>query len=109
MHSIIAIIRYILQYPSSGQSNRYQFCPEKYNRKFWNIIWCRNYERIQLILMHLQGLVKLTILPLRENIRYIKLNAQQCRIYRILFNDDIELDFQYADPTLDIYQENEHE
>lgn len=56
-----------------------------------------------------QGLVKLTLLALRETIRYVKINAKQCRIYRVLLNDELEVPFQYFDPLLEIYQENEHE
>ncbi|KAF7989013.1 hypothetical protein HCN44_007323 [Aphidius gifuensis] len=53
------------------------------------------------------GFVELTIVG-RENLRTIKLNIRQCRIYRICLNDIHELDnntdFDYFDPFLDICQ-----
>lgn len=52
----------------------------------------------------LQGFVELTIVPLRDNLRHIKLNAKQCRIYRVCLNDTFEAPFQYFDPFLDICQ-----
>jgi len=52
----------------------------------------------------LQGFVELTIAPLRDNLRNIKLNAKQCRIYRVIINDAFEAPFQYFDPFLDICQ-----
>ncbi|KAJ4440026.1 Transcription initiation factor TFIID subunit 2, partial [Periplaneta americana] len=50
------------------------------------------------------GFVELTIAPLRDNLRNIKLNAKQCRIYRVVINDAFEAPFQYFDPFLDICQ-----
>ncbi|XP_012265791.1 transcription initiation factor TFIID subunit 2 isoform X2 [Athalia rosae] len=50
------------------------------------------------------GFVELTIFPLRDNLRSIKLNAKQCRIYRVSLNDSYEAPFQYFDPFLDICQ-----
>lgn len=41
---------------------------------------------------------------MKENLRHIKLNAKQCRIYKVLINDTIESSFQYFDPFLDICQ-----
>ncbi|CAH2011710.1 unnamed protein product [Acanthoscelides obtectus] len=50
------------------------------------------------------GFVELTVVPLKDNLRVIKLNAKQCRIYRIILNDHYEAHFQYFDPFLDICQ-----
>ncbi|CAH2264572.1 jg21294 [Pararge aegeria aegeria] len=50
------------------------------------------------------GFVELTIVPLTDNLRYIRLNAKQCRIYRVCLNDQYEANFQYFDPFLDICQ-----
>ncbi|XP_065359365.1 transcription initiation factor TFIID subunit 2 [Calliphora vicina] len=50
------------------------------------------------------GAVELTIVPTKENLRIIRLNAKQCRIYRVLLNDVCEADFVYFDPFLDICQ-----
>ncbi|KAH9636821.1 hypothetical protein HF086_017024 [Spodoptera exigua] len=50
------------------------------------------------------GFVELTIVPLKDNLRYIRLNAKQCRIYRVCLNDQYEANFQYFDPFLDICQ-----
>ena len=55
-------------------------------------------------LFHLQGFVELTIVPLRDTLRLVKLNAKQCRIYRVCLNDTYEAPFQYFDPFLDICQ-----
>ncbi|TMW40593.1 hypothetical protein DOY81_014327 [Sarcophaga bullata] len=41
------------------------------------------------------GAVELTIVPTKENLRIIALNAKQCRIYRVLLNDVCEADFVY--------------
>lgn len=51
-----------------------------------------------------QGFAELTIVPTKDNLRHIKLNAKQCRIYRVLLNDTLEAPFQYFDPFLDICQ-----
>lgn len=48
--------------------------------------------------------MELTIVPLKESIRHIKLNAKQSRIYRVTLNDQYEAPFQYFDPFLDISQ-----
>lgn len=50
------------------------------------------------------GYVELTIIPTRDNLRHIRLNAKQCRIYRVTVNDDVEASFQYFDPTLEVCQ-----
>ncbi|CAH0692502.1 unnamed protein product [Chilo suppressalis] len=50
------------------------------------------------------GFVELTVVPLKDNLRYIRLNAKQCRIYRVCLNDQYEANFQYCDPFLDICQ-----
>jgi len=50
------------------------------------------------------GFVELTIIPLRDTLRLVKLNAKQCRIYRVCLNDTYEAPFQYFDPFLDICQ-----
>lgn len=36
--------------------------------------------------------------------RQIKLNAKQCRIYRVTLNEEYEAHFQYFDPFLDVCQ-----
>lgn len=51
-----------------------------------------------------QGFVELTVVPLKDNLRIIRLNAKQCRIYRVCLNDQYEANFQYCDPFLDICQ-----
>ena len=50
------------------------------------------------------GFVELTIVPQKEYLRHIKLNAKQSRIYRVTLNDKYEAPFQYFDPFLDICQ-----
>lgn len=50
------------------------------------------------------GFVELTVVPLKDNLRYIRLNAKQSRIYRVCLNDQYEANFQYFDPFLDICQ-----
>ncbi|XP_060530001.1 transcription initiation factor TFIID subunit 2 isoform X2 [Cylas formicarius] len=50
------------------------------------------------------GFVELTVVPLRDNLRVIKLNAKQCRIYRVILNEQYEAHFQYFDPFLDVCQ-----
>lgn len=44
-------------------------------------------------------------MPIRETLRYIKLNAKQCRIYRVMLNDTYEAQFHYFDPFIDICQD----
>ncbi|BES95185.1 Transcription initiation factor TFIID [Nesidiocoris tenuis] len=61
-----------------------------------------NFQRKSII-----GCVEITILPLRDSLKVIKLNAKQCRIYRVSLNDTIEAPFQYFDPFLDITHDNE--
>lgn len=61
-------------------------------------------KKITLIQTTFQGFVELTVVPLRDNLRVIKLNAKQCRIYRVILNDDYEAHFQYFDPFLDVCQ-----
>ncbi|KAI4499551.1 hypothetical protein M0802_005447 [Mischocyttarus mexicanus] len=50
------------------------------------------------------GFVELTIVPLRDTLRLVRLNAKQCRIYRVCLNESYEAPFQYFDPFLDICQ-----
>lgn len=50
------------------------------------------------------GFVELTMVPIRDNLRIIRLNAKQCRVYRVILNDEYEAHFQYFDPFLDICQ-----
>ncbi|CAG9763929.1 unnamed protein product [Ceutorhynchus assimilis] len=50
------------------------------------------------------GFVELTIVPINNSLRQIRLNAKQCRIYKILLNDQYEANFHYFDPFLDICQ-----
>ncbi|KAI5692503.1 hypothetical protein M8J75_006977, partial [Diaphorina citri] len=52
-----------------------------------------------------QGLVELTLIPTRDTLKTIKLNSKQCRIYRVAFNDDIEVPFDYCDPLINICNE----
>lgn len=54
--------------------------------------------------MLLKGFVELTIVPVRETLKYIKLNAKQCRIYKVILNDTYEAEFHYFDPFTDICQ-----
>lgn len=48
------------------------------------------------------GFVELTIVPIRDNLRVIRLNAKQCRIFHVTLNDCCEAPFHYYDPFLDI-------
>jgi len=53
------------------------------------------------------GYVELTLIPSRDNLRHIRLNAKQLRIYRVCLNESdarIEAPFQYFDPTLEVTQ-----
>lgn len=50
------------------------------------------------------GFVELTILPQKDNIRHVRLNAKQCRIYKVSLNASLEAPFQYFDPTLEVSQ-----
>lgn len=58
-----------------------------------------NFQRRSII-----GFVELTIVPLKDHLKFVKLNAKQCRIYRVCLNDIYEAPFQYFDPFLDICQ-----
>ncbi|XP_067013693.2 transcription initiation factor TFIID subunit 2 [Anabrus simplex] len=58
-----------------------------------------NFQRQSII-----GVTELTIVPLKDTLKHIKLNAKQCRIYRVLLNEVLEAPFQYFDPFLDISQ-----
>lgn len=51
------------------------------------------------------GFAELTIVPTREGLRTIRLNAKQCRIYKVMLNDTYEAPFQYFDPFMDICQD----
>ncbi|KAI5695129.1 hypothetical protein M8J75_011480 [Diaphorina citri] len=59
-----------------------------------------NFQRKSII-----GLVELTLIPTRDTLKTIKLNSKQCRIYRVAFNDDIEVPFDYCDPLINICNE----
>lgn len=48
------------------------------------------------------GYVELTIVPIKDNLRVIRLNAKQSRIYRVTLNDNCDAPFHYYDPFLDI-------
>jgi len=50
------------------------------------------------------GYVELTLIPSRDNLKHIRLNAKQLRIYRVSLNESVEAPFQYFDPTLEICQ-----
>lgn len=41
---------------------------------------------------------------MRETLKYIKLNAKQCRIYKVILNDTYEAEFHYFDPFTDVTQ-----
>ncbi|XP_054712299.1 LOW QUALITY PROTEIN: transcription initiation factor TFIID subunit 2-like [Uloborus diversus] len=58
-----------------------------------------NFQRQSLI-----GFVELTIIPLKNDFRRIRLNAKQIRIYKIAINDVHDAQFNYNDPCLDICQ-----
>lgn len=48
----------------------------------------------------------MTIIPSKNKLKTIHLNAKQCRVYRVVFNDTLEVPYEYFDPFLDICQEN---
>ena len=50
--------------------------------------------------------MELTIVPTKENLRLIRLNSKQCRVYRVVLNDDNEATFNYYDPFLDVCQDD---
>jgi len=52
--------------------------------------------------MIFQGLVELTIIPKKNNLRYVKLNAKQCKIYRATINDKFEAKYDYYDLCMEI-------
>ncbi|XP_023325811.1 transcription initiation factor TFIID subunit 2 [Eurytemora carolleeae] len=52
------------------------------------------------------GCVELTLIPSRDNLKHIRLNAKQLRIYSVCLNGTVEASFQYFDPTLEVCQQN---
>lgn len=44
----------------------------------------------------------MTIVPIKDNLRVIRLNAKQSRIFRVTLNENCEAPFHYYDPFLDI-------
>ncbi|KAJ8032786.1 Transcription initiation factor TFIID subunit 2 [Holothuria leucospilota] len=50
------------------------------------------------------GFVELHLLPLKSDLKRIRLNSKQCRVYRVTINDIWEASFIYSDPTLAICQ-----
>lgn len=56
-------------------------------------------------MLNFQGMVELTVVPTKENLQYLKLNAKQCTIYKVILNDICEAEFYYYDPFLDICSE----
>jgi len=44
-------------------------------------------------------MVELTLVPKKPNLRKVKLNSKQCRIYKILLNNKFEAKFDYYDLT----------
>lgn len=48
------------------------------------------------------GCVELTIVPLKDDLKRITLNAKQLKIYKVTFNGTLEPKIIYFDPTLDI-------
>lgn len=49
--------------------------------------------------------MELTLIPQKE-FQHVYINAKQCRIYKITLNDNLELQFQYFDPTVEIIQDS---
>jgi hypothetical protein len=84
--------------PSNCESHRDQFRAQEHNRTL-GAPFSPNVQNLCS-----QGFVELTVVPLRDNLRHVKLNAKQCRIYRVILNDDYEAHFQYFDPFLDVCQ-----
>ena len=65
-------------------------------------------EGKQIIYFQHFSYVELTLVPSRDNLKHIRLNAKQLRIYRVCLNETVEAAFQYFDPTLEVTQsENE--
>ncbi|XP_046544224.1 transcription initiation factor TFIID subunit 2-like [Haliotis rubra] len=58
-----------------------------------------NFEKQSLI-----GYVELSLYPQKPDLRRLKINSKQCRIYRVCINDTWEAAFLYNDPTLEICQ-----
>ncbi|XP_029828868.2 transcription initiation factor TFIID subunit 2 [Ixodes scapularis] len=56
-----------------------------------------NFQRQSLI-----GFAELTLIPTKTDVRWIRINCKQCRVYRVRINDQVECTFQYNDPTLEI-------
>ncbi|KAK3090048.1 hypothetical protein FSP39_008810, partial [Pinctada imbricata] len=50
------------------------------------------------------GYVELAIHPLRPDLRRVKINSKQCKIYHVSVNEQYEARFTYNDPTLEICQ-----
>ena len=48
------------------------------------------------------GFVEISLLPSKESLKHIRLNAKQCKVYRVVLNNQIEAPFQYCDPMLEI-------
>ncbi|XP_037931409.1 transcription initiation factor TFIID subunit 2 [Teleopsis dalmanni] len=53
------------------------------------------------------GTVELTIVPTKEDLRIIRLNAKQCTIYNIVLNDVCNTDFYYYDAFLNLCQKDD--
>ena len=45
--------------------------------------------------------MEMTLLPQKE-FRHVYINAKQARIYKITLNDNLELQYQYFDPSQEI-------
>lgn len=76
----------------------------------WCLLLC-NIELVLLVLIYFhafQGYTELTIIPLKDNLRYLSLNAKQIRVYRVCLNDTLEVPFQYYDPFLDVCPTDEN-
>ena len=52
------------------------------------------------------GFVELTIVPTKDNLKDIRLNAKQCLVYKVSLNGQIEPSFQYGDPMLEVCKED---
>ena len=58
-----------------------------------------------ILLSFVHGYGELTLLPLTE-FKYVYINAKQSRIYKITLNDNVELQFAYFDPCLNLKVQN---
>lgn len=58
-----------------------------------------NFQRQSLI-----GFVELTLILTKGDVRWVRINCKQCRVYRVRINDQCEAPYHYNDPTLDICQ-----